>query len=330
MTGAVLFLEYVSIIFGIYLLVSIGLNIEVGYAGIPDFGKALSFGIGMLAVYPIFYKVLGIVDTSPFLSLLTLVGILAVSFVLGFVTGVAVAVPAIRLREDYLAMYLLGVAVIAIWILHYNVFFCATTGNYFITIPNLFAWAGTAADEAWAVAILVTALLTLLVCLKLCSSPFGRILKAIRENELVVETCGRNVILFKLIAMGIGSGITAMAGALYVLWQSCVSIGLNAQLYWTFIPWLIILLGGLGNLYGTLVGAFVYALLDCALRTYFSTFTLPFGIPVSHVLLWIGFGVAILIILVFRPEGVLPERPIITKPIKRLKLLKARQTQQTQ
>ncbi len=330
MASIIPFLEYLSIIFGIYLLVSIGLNIEVGYAGIPDFGKALSFGIGMLAVYPIFYKFLGPASTNPVTSIMMLIAILVVSFLIGFLVGFVVTVPAVRLREDYLAMYLLGVAVIVIWILHYNVFVCPATGNYFITIPNLFAWAGSAVDKAWALTVIIVAIATLLICQKLCSSPFGRILKAIRENEMVVETYGRNVILFKLIAMGIGSGITAMAGALYVLWQSCVSIGVNAQLYWTFIPWLIILLGGLGNLYGTLIGSFIFALLDCTLRTYLNTFTLPFGIPVSHVLLWIGFGVTMLIILIFRPEGVIPEKPIFTKPIRKLKALKKQKESQKQ
>ncbi len=330
MSAIISFLEYLAIVFGIYSLVVIGLNLEVGYAGIPDFGKAMSFGLGMLAIYPICYKLIPYFNTNPLLSIALLVLILILSFVIGFVTGFIVTIPAIRLKEDYLAMYLLGVAVAIIWVLHYEVYKSAATGNYFIGIPSLYKWAGANSDAAWAITMLVVTFITLALVQKLCTSPFGRILKAIRENELVVETYGRNVILFKLITMGIGSGIVAMAGALYALWRSVVSIDVYAQLYWTFIPWLIILLGGLGNMYGAVAGAFIYALFECIFRTYLSAIRLPLGIVVSHLTLWFGFGVAMLLLIIFRPEGILPEKPILTKPIKKLKELKRKESKERQ
>ncbi len=315
------FIEYLMIYFGLYLLVSSSLNLEVGYAGIPNFGKALSFAVGILAVYPIWYSYIQYFNTNPILSILFLVVILITSFIIGFIVGLAVTVPAIRLREDYLAMYLLGVAVIIIYVLHYAVFYCPETGNYFISLPHLFEWAGPQRDFAWSLTILIVSILALFGLNKLCNTPFGRILKAIRENELVVETFGRNVIWFKLVAMAIGSGVAAVGGALYALCFANASIGINAQLYWTFIPWLIILLGGLGNMYGILLGTLIFSALQCAIRTYGPAIKnlLALPVPISHIMLWVVFGSIILIILIFRPEGIIPEKPILTKPIKKLK-----------
>ncbi len=313
MVSIVSLLEYIGYWFGLYLLVSSGLNIEVGYAGIPDFGKAMSYAVGMLAVYPLWNWALAYVQGNAVLSILLLIAIIITSFIIGFAVGAVSIIPAVRLKEDYLAMYLLGIAEITVYLLYLRVF----TPLGVTLSGDIFAWAGRYEDAISVIIVIIVALIVFYLLYRLSNTPFGRVLKALRENELVVQTLGRNVMTYRIIAMGIGSGVAAIAGALNALYLQEAAVGVMARLYWTFIPWLIILLGGLGSLIGTLVGTLIYVIIRGLIRVYGPLIQLPF--PPNYLFLWVMFGVVIIIILLFRPEGILPEKPILTKPMRRLR-----------
>ncbi|NPA23148.1 MAG: branched-chain amino acid ABC transporter permease [Crenarchaeota archaeon] len=323
MVNIVSLLEYIGYWFGLYLLVSSGLNIEVGYAGIPDFGKAMSYAVGMLAVYPLWNWALAYVQGNAALSILLLIAIIVTSFVIGFAVGAVSILPAARLKEDYLAMYLLGIAEITVYLLYLRVF----TPLGVTLSGDIFAWAGRYEDAVSVIIVIVVALAIFYLLYRLSNTPFGRVLKALRENELVVQTLGRNVMTYRIIAMGIGSGVAAIAGALNALYLQEAAIGVMARLYWTFIPWLIILLGGLGSLIGTLVGTLIYVIIRGLIRVYGPLIQLPF--PPNYLFLWVMFGIVIIIILLFRPEGILPEKPILTKPMKRLRKQKEKERKES-
>jgi len=315
MSSIVPLLEYIGVWFGLYLLVSSGLNIEVGYAGIPNFGKAMAYAVGMLAVYPLWNWALKYVQGNALASIGLLIAIVITSFIIGFAIGAVSIIPAVRLKEDYLAMYLLGIAEITVYLLYLKVF--TPLGQPLS--GDIFAWAGPYEDKVSVLCILIIAIVVFYILNRLCNTPFGRILRAMRENELVVQTLGRNVTILRIIAMGIGSGVAAIAGALNALYLQAAAVGVMARLYWTFIPWLIILLGGVGGLIGTLVGTLIYVIIRALIRTYGPLTALPF--PPNYLFLWVMFGVVIIIILLFRPEGLIPEKPIFTKPMKKLKEL---------
>jgi len=160
--------------------------------------------------------------------------------------------------------------------------------------------------------VLIAASVTKLVA-GLLESPLGRVFRAIRDDDVAAASLGYDVVRARQLAMAISGALGGLAGTLYVFYVSAINaVSLN-RFTWTFIPWLITILGGLGNWRGSLIGAAAFSAIYVA-----SVYAprLVKGLPFDVVWLqYILFGVMILLILVYRPSGVLPERP--TKTLER-------------
>ncbi|MDK2853134.1 MAG: branched-chain amino acid transport system permease protein [Thermococcaceae archaeon] len=124
--------------------------------------------------------------------------------------------------------------------------------------------------------------------------------------------------------MALGSGIAAMAGALYGFYSANIIGSAFTRVEWIFYPFLVILLGGKGNNRGVVPGTFASILMKMLIGAYKFQIKAFLHLPFEAVWLeYILFGVLALVVIYHRPEGILKEEPIITEPIKKLKKAKA-------
>ncbi|AGK61754.1 amino acid/amide ABC transporter membrane protein 2, HAAT family [Archaeoglobus sulfaticallidus PM70-1] len=325
---------------GLYLIVGLSLNIEYGFGGIPNFGRALAVLIGAIAVGGVVNRILmvilgvsgqiidasGVVKTAfndiiaqnPAVGIAILVFSLILAGFLGAVTGAIFILPSAKLSEDYLAITLLALSESAFLISYYHPDIIG--GYYGVTFPNVLNFIpGEQRLFAFAFIIILIAILVYILVSRMLASPYGRLLKAMRENEAVVETYGKDIMMLRIKTVAVGSGIAALAGALYSMFSVNVIATNFSRVEWTFYPILMILLGGLGNTRGVFIGVASFVIARIFLITYKFEIVSTLGLPFDPVWLeYILFGFVMLVILVYRPEGILKEKPILTEPIKKV------------
>lgn len=326
--------------FGLYLIVCLSLNIEYGFGGIPNFGRALAVLMGAIAVGGIVNRILmmtfgvsggiveasgevksvvnGIITTNPVMGIGILLASLLIAAILGAITGALFILPSAKLSEDYLAITLLAISEVLFMVSYYNTDMIG--GYYGVSVPNVLAFIpGEQRLLVFAGIILLTAFFVYLIVSRMTNSPYGRLLKAMRENEMVVEAYGKNVMTIRIKTVAVGSAIAALAGALYTFYSVNVIASSFSRVEWTFYPFLMILLGGLANNKGVIAGVFAFVTVKILLIVYKYEITAALHLPFEAVWLeYIMFGILMLIILVYKPEGLIKERPIMTEPIKKL------------
>ncbi len=337
--GLEIILINILIWFGLYLIVSLSLNIEYGYGGIPNFGRALAVLIGAVAVGGLVNRILMIlfgitgdiitasgmvktvineaVSNNPILGFAILILSLLIAGILGVLIGAVFILPSAKLKSDYLAITLLAISEVVFMVSYYNPDLIG--GYYGVSTPDILAFiSGEGRIFVFAGIILVVAFFVYLFVERLLNTPYGRILKAMRENEDVVKAYGRDIMMLRIKTVAIGSGIAAIGGALYSLYTVNVIASSFSRVEWTFYPFLMILLGGLGNNMGVTLGVLVFVTAKVLLMTYKHEITSALNLPFEAVWLeYIMFGIVMLLILYYRPEGLIKEKPIITKPIKK-------------
>mgnify|MGYP001222332252 CR=1 FL=1 len=327
--------------FSIYMIIVLSLNIEYGYAGIPNFGRAMAVLIGAIAVGGIVNRVLiyilnidgGIIQSTgilkstlnsmisqnPFLGLAILIFSLLVAGLIGALAGGLFIIPSVKLRNDYLAITLLAISEVLYLISNYN---RSIIGGYYgVNTPDVLAWVpGEHRLFAFAILGLIIVLFVYLFTERLLTSPFGRLLKAMRENEDVIKSFGRNPFKLKVKAVAIGSGVAAMAGAFYSLLSSNVIASTFFRVEWTFFPFLMLLLGGSGNNKGVILGVLSFVVAKVLLIVYKFEIKDILNLPFEATWLeYILFGSIMLLILYYKPHGLIKEKPVFTPALKNLK-----------
>jgi len=316
----------------LYLVISISLNLELGYAGIPNFGKALFVAVGggiggafaarfsmwVLGVSQLDFldnpyvgidKVNIALQTNISFSIVIFFSTLVVAALVGASVGYLSSYPAIRLREDYLAMTLLaGAEFFVIFLRNYVPLIDGADG---IPIPDPYVWTG---DYRFLTATLVMVVFAILVYLyseRIARSPLGRALRAVRDNEVASEALGKDNVLFRRNTLIVASAITGVAGALEVFYSGYVAPDFYHRFDWTILPWVMVILGGAANNAGVLLGVSAYwsifKIIDIK-KEYFAPF-LPFDV---NWLQYISVAVILTLILLYRPEGILREKPSAT------------------
>ncbi len=281
---------------GIYALMALGMNVIWGMAGLINLGLVGFFAVGAY--------------TSGILTLKfgwpILVGIAAGTLVAS-VFGVFVALITVRLRGDYLAIVTLGFAE-TMRIIMSNELWIANGTDGLSGIPGPFRQAlGPHAFNLQFLVIVVVAVALLFMLLqRLTRSPFGRVLRGIREDEQVVQVAGKNVVMFKVKAFAVGTAALGLSGALYGHFTSYIAPDLFAPLLTLYIK-LSLLSGGLGNNIGAVVGAVLVVFFLESTR-----FVIPYVPELSAVqgaaLREILIAVALLLILRIRARGLIPEK----------------------
>lgn len=315
------------------MILALSFNLEYGYAGQPNLGKVFFFSIGAYVSGVLIAHAIAALTgytgdlftaqaasarllfagANPAAILVLFVVAVMLAALLGAGFGVLASYPALRLRGDFLAIVLIAVGEVGR--VFVRVYTPLAGGNIGIGgVPTPFAFLeDRVARVALSVLVLLFALGTFLFVGRLSNSPFGRLLKSVRDDELASNVFGKRSPLVKAQILAVGSGIAAVAGVLWALWfQTVAADDFIPQL--TFLVVAMVLLGGSGNHTGVLVGAITMTLLDHVTRPSFYSIlgvevNLPFDI---NYLRFIIIGLMIILILMFRPAGVLPEKPVRT------------------
>jgi len=281
---------------GIYAIMALGMNVVWGMAGLINLGLVGFFAVGAYVSALLTVK----------LGLPIAVG-LAAGAAAGALVGAAVALITARFRGDYLAIVTLGFAetirIIAsneVWLTH------GTDG--ISGIPGPFRGALTPFEFNLVYLCLVAALVTaaFVIVERLSYSPFGRVLRAIRDDEQVAAVAGKHVLAFKVKAFAIGSALLGLAGALYGHYTSYIAPDIFVPLLTLYIK-LSLLAGGVGNNKGAILGAVVVVFFLESTR-----FVVPLIPGLSSVqgaaLRELIISGSLLVILRFRAQGLVPER----------------------
>ena len=323
----------IATLFGIYAILALSFNLEYGYAGQPNLGKVFFFSIGAyVAGILVAHGTAALTGytgdlftaqaanarllyaaANPGTILSFFIGALALAGLVGAGFGVLASYPALRLRGDFLAIVLIAVGEVGR--VFVRVYTPLAGGNIGIGgVPSPFVFLGDrGARVAFSVLVLLLALGTFLFASRLSNSPLGRLLKSVRDDELASNVFGKRTPWVKAQILAVGSGIAAIAGVLWAFWfQTVAADDFIPQL--TFLVVAMVLLGGAGNHRGVLVGAITMTVLDHVTRPSFYAilgFEANLAFDINY-LRYILIGLMIILILMFRPGGVLPEKPVRT------------------
>ena len=328
----------IAMYFGAFVIVAMALNFQYGNAGVPNMGCAVQVIAGGFTVSAITTRVTFMivkaageqlmpyssdydwvynnphnvaVVTNPFIETRTMLGIslllfsLALALVLGSAIGYIIALPAIRLRSTYLMITLITMAD-ASQIFGRNIpAICGGTLGVFV--PNVFAWYLGNRGIILAVVTLLIGIISFFIFRTMLNSPYGRLMRAIRENDGTVESVGKNVVGIRRNILMFASGITALTGVMWAFYASYVVDNLFMRADWTYWPWLMLILGGPGNNAGTFLGcALIIALRRIILVSKWSLEQYLF-FPIAYVEN-ILLGVLLIAVIIFRPRGLIPEK----------------------
>ncbi|WP_158744425.1 branched-chain amino acid ABC transporter permease [Acidisphaera sp. L21] len=280
---------------GVYAILALSLNLAWGGAGMVNLGLGGFFAIGAYA------SAIATGAGAPFAAGL------AIAVVAGVLAGLVVTFATLRLRDDYLAIVTLGFGeVIRLVALNERWLTNGADGLSGIRAP-LKPELGLFGFNLFYLGLTTLAALVILLGLqRLDRSPYGRALRAVREDPELARFAGKNVLRFKFEAFALSAAIAGLAGALYAHFQSYVSPDLFAPLITIYI-FLAVTAGGVGRPLGALVGGYaVMAFLEAARM---AVGYLPGLEPVQLASVQgMLTGLALLLILRLRPQGMLPER----------------------
>jgi branched-chain amino acid transport system permease protein len=298
---------------GIYTIFALGLQLQFGFAGLLNFGQVAFMAIGAYAMAILVVKE----DWSTWLAAPLAVAAAAAA-------GVLLGLPSLRLRADYFAIVTIAFSEIVRYVATNE---ASLTGGSQGTIAlgrvgeaaqyngqwtRFQSWVQgrlhlSSKDAAmlvivWAVALVLLALVWLAV-----RTPWGRVLRAIREDEDAAASLGKNVLAYKLQALALGAALAGFAWCFYA-WQFSFFSPDDFQPLLTFFGWMIVILGGLGRVWSVPIGAGVFGFLFAGTR--FLDFR-----PLSYLdsadrayLRLIVIGVVIVGLVLLRPQGILGKR----------------------
>lgn len=272
----------VAILTLLYVILAQGLNVVAGYAGLLDLGYAAFFAIGAYTT-----GILMTVYDWPFLLTLPVAAILSA------LCGVIIGAPTLRLRSDYLAVVTLGFGeIIRITATNLQITGSAT-GIFGIPSPNFFGFVLSEPIHFYFL-ILGLAVLAIFVTHRLGKSRVGRAWTYIREDEDAAEAMGVDRVKMKLLAFTIGAMIGGLAGCFFAVKMGAVAPN-SFKVLQSIMILLAVVLGGIGSVTGVTIGAIIVIMLPEALR------------DVSD---WryLVFGLVMIIMMLFRPQGILPAK----------------------
>lgn len=299
----------------LFVMLALGLNIVVGFAGLLDLGYIAFFAVGAYS-----YALLASPQFAmhwPFLVLLPLGAAVAAVF------GILLGAPTLRLRGDYLAIVTLGFGeIIRVFLNNLNRPFNLTNGPQGITLIDPLQIGGFSLAQTHTIAgltmapvhnyyfvFLLCAVFSILVSLRLEHSRIGRAWVAIRDDELAAASMGINTRNIKLLAFAMGATFGGIAGGLFASFQGFISPE-SFHLLDSIMVLCMVVLGGMGNVAGVVLGAVLLTALPEALRHIGPLQQYWFGevlIDPSDLRMLL-FGLALVLMMLFRPTGIWPAR----------------------
>jgi len=302
----------------IFAIVVLGLNVQWGYTGILNFGVVAFFMVG---AYTSALLTLG--PATGFnayilgLDLPVLVGWLGAALA-GALLALLVGLPTLRLRLDFLAIATIGIAEIL------RTF--ARSGNGLVNrneglngIPGFLAGTVDRGDYKWLLLAIALAslLLVYLLVRAATESPWGRVLRAVRDNEATAQAAGKRTTVYRLQAFVLGGAIMGFAGALYAHRIGAISPPGFTDLFGTFLPYTMLIVGGAGNHRGVILGSLVVGFF------WFGTPLVQESLPDAigtNVFVWRQFFVGLLVVMfiLWLPKGLIAEEARVSRFLPRV------------
>jgi ABC-type branched-subunit amino acid transport system permease subunit/ABC-type branched-subunit amino acid transport system ATPase component len=285
------YLQHILVMVAFYAILAASFNLLIGFAGLFALSQAAFFGVGAYTTAILATK-LGLPFPVPIVA----------GVVLTAAVGMLVALPALRIGGDHLVIVTLALQIIVIAIM---INWRSVTGGTdgISAIPKIVLWGRSLDTPARFLPLaLAAAVACLAVAWRLAKSPFARAVRAMRENEQAVQAVGKNVVAVKLTVFAVAAGLAAVAGGLYAHYISYVSAE-TFTLDLTIYILAMVILGGTGNLWGSVIGA----VLLTALPELLKFVALPPDIADKS--RQILYGLTLIAILLLRPQGLLGEIP---------------------
>lgn len=281
------YLLHILVIAGIYIILTLSLNLIVGYTGLAALGH-IAFACVGAYTSSLLALDCGI---SPWIGLV--LGACNASLL-----GLVIGVPAIRLKGDYLALATFGFGVIV-----YSVsknWVSLTRGPMGLPGIPKFSFFSFELQPVWTYLLLVTAFvfITAFVINRITDSPFGRVLKSIREDEVASLSIGKDVNRYKLIVFVVGAFFAGIAGSLYAHYITFIDPSSFTAME-SIAVLLMVVFGGMGNIKGSFIGALVLVIFPEMLRF--------LGMPssVAAPLRQMIYGLLLIVLMVKRPQGII-------------------------
>jgi branched-chain amino acid transport system permease protein len=311
----------------LYVLLALGLNIVVGYAGLLDLGYVAFFAIGAYL-----FALLGsphLTDTFPAMKAMfpnglhsSLLLVIPAAFGLAALFGVLLGAPTLKLRGDYLAIVTLGFGeIIRVFLNNLDHPFNLTNGPKGITaIDPVHFWGlnlgrplklgdyTISSVSLYYYLFLALVLITILISHRLQLSRIGRAWMAIREDEIAAKAMGINTRNMKLLAFGMGASFGGVSGAMFAAFQGFVSPESFSLMESVMIVAMVVL-GGIGHIPGVVLGAVLLAALPEALRWVAGELDLQRltdGRLDAAILRQLLIALAMIVIMLMRPRGLWP------------------------
>ena len=329
--GVALFLAVFATTVAIFAVFSLGLNVQWGYSGVFNFGVAGFFLVGAYTAAFItkgdppppdpvtgrpYVEYIGgfgdELDLLPFLDsgewLPFVVGTVVAAIAAG-VLAFLLSIPTLRLRDDYLAITTIGIAeFLRSVIVQERSIGNGSRGLGGIAGPleGLFE-AGEYKYVFFAIAAGVL-LLVFVALQRAIRSPWGRVLRALREDETATAASGKNVFMFKTQAFIVGAMIMGVGGAIFAYERSAISPDTFTPFFATFLFWAMVIVGGSGNNKGAILGAYmVYGFYFLSVQI--QGYDLPAFLSTTRIsaLTDVLIGSLIVAVLLLRPQGLMPE-----------------------
>ncbi len=309
----------------LYVMLALGLNIVVGYAGLLDLGYVAFFAVGAYL-----YALLAsphLTDTFPAIAAMfpngfhtSLWMVIPLALMLAAATGVLLGIPVLKLRGDYLAIVTLGFGeIIRIFLNNLDHPYNITNGPKGVSQIDsvkvfgldLGKTASIGSFELPSVTLyyylfLVLVIFTVIICYRLQDSRIGRAWMAIREDEIAAKAMGINTRNMKLLAFGMGASFGGVSGSMFAAFQGFVSPESFSLMESVMIVAMVVL-GGIGHLPGVILGAVLLAALPEVLRYVAGPLqAMTDGRLDSAILRQLLIALAMIIIMLLRPRGLWP------------------------
>ncbi len=281
------YILHVLVIAGVYIILTLSLNLVVGYTGLASLGHIAFACVGAYtsSLLALNYGI------SPWVGLV-------IGACLASVLGLIVGFPSIRLKGDYLALATFGLGVIV-----YSVsknWVDLTRGPMGLPGIPKFNIIGFEFQPVWSYLLLVSVFtaLTAFIINRITDSPFGRVLKSIREDEVASLSIGKNVNRYKLIVFVVGAFFAGIAGSLYAHYITFIDPSSFTAME-SIAVLLMVVFGGMGSIKGSFIGALVLVIFPEMLRF--------LGMPssVAAPLRQMIYGLLLVILMLKRPQGII-------------------------
>jgi branched-chain amino acid transport system permease protein len=311
--GSVDFWAFVGVVAGIYTIFALGLQLQFGFTGLLNFGH-----VGFMAIGAYTMAILTVKEGLS-MWLAAPIGVLTAAL-----SGVLLGLPTLRLRSDYFAIVTIAFGEIVRYVATnedkltggsqgtINLTGVGTASQYNDAWARFQSWLGGmlgigSKDVVMLLVVWVVALALLTIVSGLVRTPWGRLLKSIRDDEDAAASLGKNPFAVKLQSLALGAALAGLAGCFYA-WQFSFFSPADFQPLLTFFAWMIVILGGTGRIWAVPVGALLFGVLFAGTRFFdFPPFSLLASDDRAYVRLLL-IGLVLIGLMLFRPQGILGRR----------------------